>query len=62
MPYDYNNITSSVDGTVAGPSVTNITGAENVVRSGNMFSTETEDTLGVEQNLPRTHSTQNHIG
>jgi len=62
MPNDYNNITSSVDGTVSAPSVTNVTGAENVVRSGNMFSTETEDTLGVEQNLPRVQAPQNHIG
>ena len=62
MSNDYNNITSSVNGTVSAPSVTNITGAENVVRSGNMFSTETEDSLGVEQNLSRTHSTQNSIG
>ena len=62
MSNDYNNITSSVNGTVSAPSVTNVTGAENVVRSGNMFSTETEDSLGVEQNLPRTHSTQNNIG
>ena len=62
MSNDYNNITSSVNGTVSAPSVTNITGAENVIRSGNMFSTETEDSLGVEQNLPRTHSTQNSIG
>jgi hypothetical protein len=33
---------------------TNVTGEPQVIRSGNMFSTDSQDTLGVNQQLPLT--------
>ena len=41
---------------------TNITGDAQVIRSGGMFSTDSENTLGVNQTLPIESAPQVNIG